>query len=194
MCIRLVGGVITRTICVAQSDLKSLIAYSSIGHIGILARGLLRRRRFGVLGGVVMMIAHGLCSSGMFYLANIYYLNSNSRSVLMNKGILFVFPFVTIFRFLIFSCNISAPPSINLAGELVLRISILSFCYISAVPISLITFLAGVYSIYLYVLSCHGSLSKSCGRWKEIKNYDFLILLLHFIPMWGLVVNLKVLI
>lgn len=107
------------------------------------------------------MVAHGLCSSGMFYLANTYYLNSNSRSVLLNKGVLFRFPFMVMFSFLIFSCNISAPPSINLAGELLLCIRVLYFSSVSAVRVVLIVFLSGVYSIYLYILSCHGVFIKS---------------------------------
>ena len=139
-----------------------------------------------------MIVAHGLCSSGIFFISNTFYQNRKSRSVLINKGVLHFFPFMVMFSFLIFSCNMSAPPSINLAGELILSMGILSFRYVRAVPIGLITFLSGVYSIYLYVLASHGIRIKSFGSWKEVKDYDLLTLLLHFFPIWVLIINIKV--
>lgn len=192
VCVSLIGGALTGIICVAQSDLKSLIAYSSIGHIGVLSAGLLSINYYGLIGAVIMIVAHGLCSSGIFFISNTFYQNRKSRSVLINKGVLHFFPFMVMFSFLIFSCNMSAPPSINLAGELILSMGILSFRYVRAVPIGLITFLSGVYSIYLYVLASHGIRIKSFGSWKEVKDYDLLTLLLHFFPIWVLIINIKV--
>nr|YP_001718406.1 NADH dehydrogenase subunit 4 [Loxosomella aloxiata]BAG12591.1 NADH dehydrogenase subunit 4 [Loxosomella aloxiata] len=191
MSVSLVGGVLTSMICVVQSDLKSLIAYSSIGHMGVLTGGILSMSWFGIVGAVIMMVAHGLCSSGMFFLSNTYYQNSKSRSVLMNKGVLHAFPFMVMFSFLVFSCNMSAPPSINLAGELILCMGILSFSYVSAIPVALMTLLSGGYSMYLYVLSSHGNTVKMFGSWKQLKNYDIFCIALHFLPIWGIILNLK---
>lgn len=190
--ISLVGGVLTGMICIAQSDLKSLIAYSSIGHIGFLTAGVFSGRHAGIFGAIIIIIAHGLCSSGIFFLSNTFYQNSKSRSVILNKGVLFCFPFIVMFRFLIFSCNMSVPPSINLSSELILCMGVIKYCNMRAILIGLIVFLAGGYSMYLYVLSCHGAKTKHFSPWKELKDYDMLCISLHFIPLWGLILNLKI--
>nr|YP_001718393.1 NADH dehydrogenase subunit 4 [Loxocorone allax]BAG12578.1 NADH dehydrogenase subunit 4 [Loxocorone allax] len=192
MTVSLLGGVLTGMICVCQSDLKSLIAYSSIGHMGVVTAGVLSFSYVGVIGAIIMMIAHGICSSGMFFISSIYYQNSKSRSVLMNKGVMFSFPLLVMFSFLIFSCNMSAPPSINLGGELLLSMSVMSFSLYAGVPIGLMVFLAGVYSMYLYVLSSHGSMTKNFNTWLELKGYDIFCLCLHFFPIWILILNLKI--
>ena len=192
VCVSLVGGVITALICIVQSDFKSLIAYSSIGHMGMLCAGVLSFSWFGFMGGVIIIVAHGLCSSGIFFMANVFYQNRKSRSVLINKGVLFSFPILCMFCFLIFSCNISAPPSINLAGELILRISVVSFSFLRIIPVCLMVFLAGCYSIYLYTLSSHGSIEVNFSRWVEVKDSDLVCCFLHFLPIWLIVVNIKI--
>ncbi|KAG7153439.1 NADH-ubiquinone oxidoreductase chain 5-like 6, partial [Homarus americanus] len=73
--VRILGGVIVRFMCLRQVDSKSLIAYSSVAHIGLVLRGL-------VVFAVVIMVGHGLCSSGFFCLANIVYERLGSRRLL----------------------------------------------------------------------------------------------------------------
>jgi len=90
--ISLIGGVIVSLICIRQRDIKSLIAYSSVVHIGIIVAGLLTLRLWGFWGALVMIIAHGLCSSGLFCLANISYERVASRSLYLNKGIINILP------------------------------------------------------------------------------------------------------
>jgi NADH:ubiquinone oxidoreductase subunit 4 (subunit M) len=63
------GGFLRSVICLVQRDLKSLIAYSSIGHIAISLGGMLRIFTIGKMRGVALMFAHGLCSPCLFCLA-----------------------------------------------------------------------------------------------------------------------------
>ena len=79
-------------ICLRQTDLKALIAYSSVAHIGIVLAGLITLTYMGICGSYTLIIAHGLCSSGLFCLANISYERMGSRSILINKGILNFIP------------------------------------------------------------------------------------------------------
>lgn len=65
-----------------------------------------------------LIIAHGLCSSALFFLVNILYERLGRRSLIINKGILSFFPRITIWWFLLCSRNIAAPPSLNLLGEI----------------------------------------------------------------------------
>jgi NADH-ubiquinone oxidoreductase chain 4 len=90
--ISLVGGILVRLICLRQSDLKSLIAYSSVAHIGLALAGIITINYWGTCGGYTIMLAHGLCSSGLFCLANITYERLGSRSLLINKGLINLIP------------------------------------------------------------------------------------------------------
>lgn len=88
----LVGGVFVRLFCLRQTDLKSLIAYSSVAHMGMVIGGLMTFGYWGVCRSYVLMIAHGLCSSGLFCLSNISYERFGSRSLLVNRGLINLMP------------------------------------------------------------------------------------------------------
>lgn len=88
----LVGGVTIRGLCLRQTDMKSLVAYSSVAHMGLVLSGLLTITCWGVRGALTMMLAHGLCSSGLFALVNVVYERSGSRSLFINRGLLNLMP------------------------------------------------------------------------------------------------------
>lgn len=92
MRVRLVGGVLIRLLCLRQVDIKSLIAYSSVVHIRIVLSGLIIFSWWGLIGGVVVIVGHGLCSSGLFCLANIVYERVGRRRLLISKGLLSFIP------------------------------------------------------------------------------------------------------
>lgn len=123
----LCGRVITSVICFRQTDIKSLIAYRSIGHIGLVLAGILSRSDLGVKGAIIVVVAHGLRSPAILNFANIMYECSLSRSILICKGAASIFPAICIVFFLVCGSNISAPPSINLVGEVFLIISVIGF-------------------------------------------------------------------
>jgi NADH-ubiquinone oxidoreductase chain 4 len=122
--IRLFGGIILSLLCLRQRDIKALIAYSSVVHIGIVIAGRITLFSVGVVGAYVLIVGHGLCSSGIFCLANLRYERRGSRSLLMNKGLINILPVSSLIWFFLCSSNMSAPPSLNLLGELLLIISI----------------------------------------------------------------------
>jgi NADH-ubiquinone oxidoreductase chain 4 len=93
--ISLVGGVITSIICLRQSDIKSLIAYSSIGHIALILAGALSGTKIGMQARLSIMLAHGLRSSAIFCLANITYNVTITRSLVLTKGLLALIPAVS---------------------------------------------------------------------------------------------------
>ncbi|KYN34035.1 NADH-ubiquinone oxidoreductase chain 4, partial [Trachymyrmex septentrionalis] len=64
---------------------KSIVAYSSIVHINLMVCRLMTHFKVGILGRYVMMVSHGLCSSGIFYIVNLYYLRSGRRLLFLNK-------------------------------------------------------------------------------------------------------------
>ena len=88
----LVGGAYIRFVCLRQVDIKSLIAYSSVAHIRLVLCGLINLRLWGLRGGIVVIVGHGLCSSGLFCLSNIVYERVNSRRLVVGKGLLSFMP------------------------------------------------------------------------------------------------------
>jgi len=111
--------------CLRQIDLKSLIAYSSVAHIGLVIGGVITLTLWGLRGALTLMIAHGLCSSGLFCLANITYERLGSRSLLINRGLLHLIPRISLWWFLLRAGNIAAPPTLNLLGEITLLNSLI---------------------------------------------------------------------
>jgi len=66
--ISLIGGFIISLECIRQSDIKILIAYSSVSHMGLVVSGILSLSLWGITGGLILILAHGLRSSGLFCL------------------------------------------------------------------------------------------------------------------------------
>nr|AMH85612.1 NADH dehydrogenase subunit 4 [Pseudogriphoneura sp. ACMJ-2016] len=181
--ISLIGGVLVSLMCLRQTDLKALIAYSSVAHMGIVLSGLMTMTYLGLCGSYTLMIAHGLCSSGLFCLANISYERLGSRSLLINKGLLNFMPSLTLWWFLLSSANMAAPPTLNLLGEISLLNSIIEWSWISMFMLSFLSFFSAAYTLYLYAYSQHGMIFSgiySCGNGK-IREY--ILLFLHWFPL-----------
>ena len=94
--ISITGAVATRLICMRQPDLKSLIAYSSVGHIGLILTGILSNSAWGISGSLIIIVAHGLSSSALFIIANLSYEITHTRSIFLTKGLITINPTITI--------------------------------------------------------------------------------------------------
>nr|UJG45483.1 NADH dehydrogenase subunit 4 [Sylvicola punctatus] len=181
--ISLIGGVLVSLICLRQMDLKSLIAYSSVAHMGIVLSGLMTLTYWGFSGSYSLMIAHGLCSSGLFCLANISYERMGSRSMLINKGLLNFMPSMSLWWFLLSSGNMAAPPTLNLLGEISLLNSIVAWSWLSMFSLALLSFFSAAYTLYLFSYSQHGKLYSSNFSASSGYNREYLLLFLHWFPL-----------
>nr|UJH19457.1 NADH dehydrogenase subunit 4 [Bactrocera tryoni] len=181
--VSLVGGVLISLVCLRQTDLKALIAYSSVAHMGIVLGGLMTLTYWGLCGSYTLMIAHGLCSSGLFCLANITYERLGSRSLLINKGLLNFMPSMTLWWFLLSACNMAAPPSLNLLGEISLLNSIVSWSWVTMISLSLLSFFSAAYTLYLYAYSQHGKIFSGVYSFSGGKVREFFLLFLHWFPL-----------
>nr|APX40130.1 NADH dehydrogenase subunit 4 [Chaetocnema arida] len=193
MILSLFGGVIVSLICIRQSDMKSLIAYSSVSHMGLMLGGLMTMNFWGLWGGLLMMVAHGLCSSGLFCLVNIIYERSLSRSIYLNKGLINIIPSLTLWWFLLLSSNMAFPPSLNLFGEIMLINSLVSFNHLNMLFLSFMSFLSAVYSLFLYSYSQHGKYTFNLFSYSMITNREFLLLMLHWFPLNILFLKMEIL-
>nr|YP_009493353.1 NADH dehydrogenase subunit 4 [Gibbosula crassa]AWK29318.1 NADH dehydrogenase subunit 4 [Gibbosula crassa] len=155
-CLALMGGAIASMVCFAQIDVKALVAYSSVGHMSLVLGGVYSNTEWGWVGALFMMLAHGLCSSGMFFLASETYKCYHTRSLYLVKGGLAMIPGMAMCWFLMCAINMAAPPSLNLWSELMLGVSILSYSVGFAAFTGSMIFLAAVYSWYVYSATQHG--------------------------------------
>lgn len=187
------GGVVTGFICLRQVDLKALIAYSSVGHIGLLVVGLFSGSVIGWLGAFLVMFSHGLCSPALFALANVRYESVHSRGLLINKGLINIFSSLVIWWFLFCAFNMAAPPSLNLAGELLLIISGLSTSWMYSFCIGIIRFLAGAYSLYLYTSTQHGALLSLYCSFLSCSSRVYFLFFIHFLPLLLIILKMNLL-
>lgn len=180
--IGVVGGLLTSLMCLRQTDMKCLIAYSSVSHMGLLICGIYTCSVFGNAGALTIMIAHGISSSGLFCLANINYCISHSRNIHLNKGTLLILPWLSIFWLIICAINIAAPPSINLLSEIILILSSNTLSSLVLTLIATIRFFTCAYRIFLYSSANHGgSLSQHLSPSSDT-SVNKSLMLLHVWP------------
>nr|QZZ18197.1 NADH dehydrogenase subunit 4 [Bibasis miraculata] len=181
--ISLIGSMYISLKCFCQVDMKSLIAYSSVAHMGLVIGGIMTLNYWGFMGSYVLMIGHGLCSSGLFCLANINFERLNSRSLFLNSGLMSFMPSLSLWWFLLLSAAMAAPPTMNLLGEISLINSLVSWSWLTMFMLILISFLSAGYSLYLYSYTQHGKYSLSLYSFSLSLSREYLLLLLHWLPL-----------
>nr|YP_010527007.1 NADH dehydrogenase subunit 4 [Clanis undulosa]UXR12344.1 NADH dehydrogenase subunit 4 [Clanis undulosa] len=189
--ISLVGGFYISLKCFCQVDIKSLIAYSSVSHMSIVIGGIMVMNYWGYFGSYIMMIGHGLCSSGMFCLANINYERLNSRSLYINSGMMNFMPSMSLWWFLLLSSNMSAPPSLNLLGEISLMNSLISWSKLSMFMLMLMSFFSAGYSLYLYSYTQHGKFYQGLYSFYSGVSREYLLLMLHWLPLNMMILKIE---
>nr|AXI98683.1 NADH dehydrogenase subunit 4 [Pseudoniphargus pityusensis] len=183
VCFSLWGGLLMSLMCLRHMDMKLLIASSSVVHMSMCIMGLLVFSDWGLKGCVMMMLAHGICSSGLFCLANMVYERTASRSMLLSKGLLNLMPTLSMFWFFLVMSNMAAPPSINLLSELILIVSAISWSNSIILVLGVMSFFSGAYSLFLYSLSQHGNYILSNSSVKINSMSEYLVIFLHWTPL-----------
>nr|WRK21500.1 NADH dehydrogenase subunit 4 [Nionia sp.] len=176
------GSFLVSLICLIQGDVKCLIAYSSVAHMGMCLMSLLTMSKFGLLGCYLMMISHGICSSGLFCLANISYERLLSRSFYINKGLLTYMPSMSFMWFIFCSFNMSCPPSLNFFSEVIMMLSVICYWNYSIIFLFLISFFTACFSIYLFMYTQHGMFNNFYCNCLG-KNKEYLLMMIHVTPL-----------
>ncbi len=185
----IVGGVYISLMCIRQVDIKSLIAYSSVVHIRLVLCGVIIFSWWGLAGRVILMVGHGLCSSGLFCLANMVYERTGRRSLIVNKGLLAFIPSMGLWWFLLRVSNIASPPSLNLAGEIILILTVVRWRKVSILGIRLLSFFSASYTLYMYSLRQHGVFYNSLYSCCSGKVNEYLRLFLNWFPLNVIIIN-----
>lgn len=180
---RVWGGFVISLGCLAQSDIKSLIACSSVVHIRTCIGSLLIFNEWAKQGAILIIIAHGLCSSGLFFLAGIIYNLTNRRSLLVNKGLLNIIPSIRLWWFLLLRCNMACPPTLNLLSEIIMISRLLSWSWVIRLPLAFLAFFRCAYRIFLYSISQHGKFLFSKQSFHTGFVLDYIIVFYHWFPL-----------
>lgn len=151
----LIGGVLICFICIQQIDIKILIAYSSVAHIRFVVTTTLTKTYIGVYGRGIMLLSHGVVSSGLFLGAYYLYQFSNSRLITLNHRNLHFVPIFSLSWFLLCIANRGGPFSLRLARE-VIRISVIvNDSYFFYLPVFFIALVSCGYRVILYIWTQH---------------------------------------
>nr|AHA52459.1 NADH dehydrogenase subunit 4 [Acanthormius sp. QL-2013] len=189
----LIGSLLSSLICLNQTDLKIIVAYSSVVHMNLMMSSMMIMFNMSFSGSLLMMISHGLCSCGMFFIVNLNYERMFSRNMLINKGLINIMPSLTLWWFLLMSSNFSAPPSLNLISEILLFNSLIQWNNIIMMIILFISFFSTCYSIFMYSFTQYGKINYMFYNFKNINKREYLMIMLMWIPLNILFLNLNLL-
>ena len=159
--ISVVGSVVCSLICFRQGDLKLLIAYSSIVHIGVITLGFVRATELGYSCGIIIIIRHGLRSPFLFAFAFWLYESSHSRLMANNA---FMWPVMIAGFFTLISINRRLPPSLGVWAEIFIVMRVVNVIEVGFLFLVLIFFLGLLYNIYLYVTCIHAKFNNISGK------------------------------
>jgi NADH-quinone oxidoreductase subunit M len=120
--ISILGVVYASITTLQQVDLKKIIAYSSVGHMGLVTLGLFSANSQGIIGAILLMISHGIVSSALFLCVGILYERHHTRIIKYYSGLINTMPLFSV-CFIIFSLgNIGLPITSSFIGEFLIII------------------------------------------------------------------------
>nr|YP_003289088.1 NADH dehydrogenase subunit 4 [Pycnonotus taivanus]YP_003434258.1 NADH dehydrogenase subunit 4 [Pycnonotus sinensis]ACI95060.1 NADH dehydrogenase subunit 4 [Pycnonotus taivanus]ADC52424.1 NADH dehydrogenase subunit 4 [Pycnonotus sinensis]AHN13415.1 NADH dehydrogenase subunit 4 [Pycnonotus sinensis hainanus] len=177
------GALMTSAICLRQIDLKSLIAYSSVSHMGLVIAATMIQTQWAFSGAMILMIAHGLTSSMLFCLANTNYERTHSRILLLTRGIQPLLPLMATWWLLANLTNMALPPTINLMAELTIMIALFKWSPITIILTGTAILLTASYTLYMLTTTQRGSLPSHITTIQNSSTREHLLMALHTIPM-----------
>lgn len=137
LCVTAVFGLIIVSLVILQlTDLKMIIAYTRVAHMGFVPVALYIRQGLSVSRRVLIMLTHAFSSSGIFFISFLVYKISNSRRILVNKGLISSTPFLSFLWLIVILARLGTPPTINLLSEVLCISLVLKHFLVAAVPIA----------------------------------------------------------
>nr|QAU54035.1 NADH dehydrogenase subunit 4 [Distolasterias nipon] len=187
------GSLVTSIICIRQTDLKALIAYSSVGHMSMVAAGIFSLSPWGINGATTLMIAHGLISSSLFCLANLLYERNSTRTLAITRGFKLITPLLSIWWIITCITNLGLPPTPNLVGELLIISSIISWNTSSFIIITSATVFGAIYSLLIFQNTNSNTFPSFISNVQPIASSEHILMFLHIFPIVFIIINPSVL-
>nr|YP_007626598.1 NADH dehydrogenase subunit 4 [Raphicerus campestris]AEP22088.1 NADH dehydrogenase subunit 4 [Raphicerus campestris] len=186
------GMIMTSSICLRQTDLKSLIAYSSVSHMALVIVAVLIQTPWSYMGATALMIAHGLTSSMLFCLANSNYERVHSRTMILARGLQMLLPLMATWWLLASLTNLALPPTINLIGELFVVMSSFSWSNITIILMGLNMVITALYSLYMLITTQRGKCTHHINNISPSFTRENALMFLHILPLLLLSLNPKI--
>nr|YP_008082917.1 NADH dehydrogenase subunit 4 [Psenopsis anomala]AGM48301.1 NADH dehydrogenase subunit 4 [Psenopsis anomala] len=177
------GVIMTGTICLRQSDLKAMIAYSSVSHMGLVTGALLTQSVWGLAGALVLMIAHGLTSSVLFYIAATHYDRTHTRSIILMRGLQKFLPLIGMWWFFAILANMAMPPLPNFTGEIMIISSLFKWSNWTIILTGTATMITAGYSLFNYLKTQRGELPSHIKTLAPSDTREHILIVLHLAPL-----------
>jgi NADH-quinone oxidoreductase subunit M len=162
-------------VALAQEDMKKLIAYSSVAHMGFVTMGIFAATTQGVAGGIFQMVSHGIVSGALFLCVGVIYDRMHSRDIATYGGLVHRMP-VYAFIFMVFTlANVGLPGTSGFVGEF---LSLIGTFRINTWVATLATFgviLSACYALWLYRRVVLGVLKPALAGIKDVEAREILV-------------------
>ncbi|YP_009178550.1 NADH dehydrogenase subunit 4 (mitochondrion) [Leopardus geoffroyi] len=192
MMLSLWGMIMTSSICLRQTDLKSLIAYSSVSHMALVIVAVLIQTPWSYMGATALMIAHGLTSSALFCLANSNYERVHSRTMILARGLQTILPLMAAWWLLASLANLALPPTINLIGELFVVMASFSWSNMTIILMGTNIIITALYSLYMLITTQRGKYTHHIKNINPSFTRENALMTLHLFPLLLLSLNPKI--
>ncbi len=173
----LFGVIYGATIAITQPNLKKLIAFASLSHVGLIALGLLSNNHYGIEGGILQLFSHGVNVVGFFLCYYMIVKRTNTDKISDLGGIASVAPkFATIFLIIVLA-NISLPLTNSFVGEFLILLGLFQTNKILAIIAGLTIILGAVYILKMYQKVMYGERSAATEKFTDLTFSEMLVFL-----------------
>jgi len=158
-------------VAMAQSDMKKMIAYSSISHMGYVTAGIFTGTIAGLEGAIFQMLSHGIVSSGLFLVVGMLYDRMHTKEIAAYGGVAYRMPVLATFFMILTLASVGLPGTSGFVGEFLSLVGIFKYDMILSFFAALGIILGAVYMLVLYKKVMFGEITKP--HIKKILDIDF---------------------
>jgi len=171
-----IGIVYASCLAIVQKDLKRLIAYSSIAHVGLIAAGLFTMNKIGMQGAMIQMVSHGIVIVGLFYVIDIIISRTSTQEIALLGGIRNVAPIFTTVFVVIMLGSVALPLTSGFVGEFLLINSVFQYNYILGAVAGLTMILGAVYMLRSFQQTMLGETNSNTSTFADLDTTEKLVL------------------
>ncbi|MBP7485225.1 MAG: NADH-quinone oxidoreductase subunit M [Aquabacterium sp.] len=173
----LIGVIYIGLVAMVQQDMKKLVAYSSIAHMGFVTLGFFIFNELGIAGGLVQMIAHGFVSGAMFLSIGVLYDRVHSREISSYGGVVNTMPKFAAFALLFSMANCGLPGTAGFVGEWMVILGAVQFDFAIGLLAATALIFGAAYTLWMYKRVYFGDVTNDHVReLQDINAREFLIL------------------
>jgi NADH-quinone oxidoreductase subunit M len=183
----LIAIVYIALVALVQRDMKKLIAYSSISHMGFVTLGFFILSQLGLEGAIVQMISHGFISAAMFLCVGVLYDRMHSRQIADYGGVVNTMPMFAAFAVLFAMANSGLPGTSGFVGEFMVILAAVKFNFWVAFLAATTLIFGAAYTLWMVKRVFYGEVAnKHVAGLKDLNRREFLILALLALMVIGL--------